>query len=50
VPDVFGQGAIGVLEDAAVVAEAGIDAARPAAARIDREVGRQSERALFEPL
>jgi hypothetical protein len=39
-----------VLEHARVVAQPRIDVARAAAARIDREVGRQGERSLFEPL
>jgi hypothetical protein len=50
VPHVFGQCAIGVFEDAAVVAQTRIDVARAAAARIDGEVGRQGERPLLEPL
>jgi hypothetical protein len=37
-------------EHALVVAKARIDAARAAAARIGREVGREGERSLFEPL
>ena len=48
--DVFGQGAIRVREDALVVAQARINAARAAATRIDREVGREGERSFFEPL
>jgi hypothetical protein len=39
-----------VLEHPPVVAQARVDVARAAAARIDREVGRQGERPLFEPL
>jgi len=37
-------------EDALVIAQARVDAARAAAARIEREVGREGERPLFEPL
>jgi hypothetical protein len=37
-------------EHALVVAQARIDAARAAAAWIDREVGREGERSFFEPL
>jgi hypothetical protein len=48
--DVFGERAIGMREDALVVAQARVDAARAAAARIGREVGREGERPLFEPL
>jgi len=33
-----------------VVTQARVDASRPAAAGIDREAGREGERALFEPL
>jgi hypothetical protein len=50
VTDVLGQRAIGVLEDAAVVAQARIDAVGAAPPGIDREVGREGERPLFEPL
>jgi hypothetical protein len=50
VADVLGQGAVGMLEDPRVVAQARVDAPGAAAARIDREVGRERERALFEPL
>ena len=47
---VFGQDAVRVSQHPLVVAQARIDAARAAAARIDREAGREGERALFEPL
>jgi hypothetical protein len=47
---IFGEGSVGVLEDAGVVAQPRIDAARAAAKRIDREVGREGERPLLEPL
>jgi hypothetical protein len=39
-----------VFEHALVVAQARVDAPRATTARIDREAGRQGERALFEPL
>jgi hypothetical protein len=50
VADVFGEGAIGVFEDARVVAQARVDAARAAAPGIDGEIRREGERPLFEPL
>jgi hypothetical protein len=39
-----------VLQHPLVVAQARVDAARRAAARIDRKAGREGERPLFEPL
>jgi hypothetical protein len=50
VAHVFGEGAIGVLEDARVVAQPRVDVARAAAAGVDRETGREGERPLLEPL
>jgi hypothetical protein len=50
VAHVFGQRAIGVREHALVVAQARVNTSRAAAPRIDREVGREGERSLFEPL
>ena len=50
VTDVFRKGAIGVSQDALVIAEPRVYAARAAAPRIGREVGREGERPLFEPL
>jgi len=47
---VFGEGLVGVPQDAGVMAQAAVDAARPAALLIDRETRRQGERPLFEPL
>jgi len=39
-----------VRQHALVVAQARVDTPRAAAPRIDREVGREGERSLFEPL
>jgi hypothetical protein len=47
---IFGELAIGVFEHTLVVAQARVNASRAAAARIDREAGREGERALFEAL
>jgi hypothetical protein len=49
-PHILGELAIGVLEHTLVVAQARINAARAAAARIDREARREGKGALFEPL
>ena len=48
--DVAGERAIGGVEDARVVAQPRIDAARVAALRIDRVMRREGERPLIEPL
>jgi hypothetical protein len=50
VPNILSERPIGVGQNAPVVAQARIDVPCVAAARIDREVGRERERALFEPL
>ena len=47
---IFGERAVGVAQHPLVVAQARVDAARPAAAGIEREARREGERALFEPL
>ena len=50
VADIFGEGPIGVFQHPPVVAQARIDGPCRASTRIDREAGREGERALFEPL
>ena len=47
---VFGQRLIGVMQDARVVAQPPVDAARAAPLRVDGETCRQGERPLLEPL
>jgi hypothetical protein len=50
VPHVLGQRLVGLLQDAGVVAQARIDAAGVPPFRIDREIRRERERPLIEPL
>jgi hypothetical protein len=49
-PDIFSERAIRRLEDALVVAQPRVDAAGPPSLRVDREIRRQGERPLIEPL
>jgi hypothetical protein len=49
VVDVFGQGLVGLAQDARVVAQAPVDAAGAAALRVNGETGREGERPLLEP-
>jgi hypothetical protein len=48
--DVLGERFVGALQDARVVAQPRIDAARVAPLRVDREIRREGERPLIEAL
>ena len=48
--NIFGERLVGALEDAGIVVQPRINAARVAALGIDREVRRQGERPLIEAL